>query len=156
VARDHLNELAPHMAPSQIAEAQSLAQRCIESRYERYEDCPRTHDKVASPASRNPSQTRVSLKVSGATFLAPVEINGKMTLDFFIDSGASDVSVPGDVFSTLKRSGTVKDSDIVGQRTYVLADGSKTQAITFNIKSLRVGDVTIGSVAASVVPPHGS
>src|SRR5260370_27308288 len=112
VARDRLNELAPHMAPSQIAEAQSLAQQCIASRYE---DCPPTHHKVASPTSRNPSQTRVPLKMSGGTFLAPVEINGKMTLDFFIDSGASDVSVPSDVFSTLKRTGTVKESDIVCQ-----------------------------------------
>ncbi len=153
VAKKDQNKLAPHMAPSQIAEAQSLARQCVESRYE---DCPPTHDKVASSARRSPSQTRVPLKMSGGTFLAPVKINGTMTLDFIIDSGASDVSVPADVFSTLNRTGTVKESDIVGQRTYVLADGSKTQGITFVIRSLGVGDVTIENVTASVAPPQGN
>jgi TPR repeat protein len=123
-ARRRLAELAPHMAPSQVAEAQSLAQRCKQSNYEA---CPAAHDKVASSTNRNPSQAGVPLKMSGGMFAVPVEINGIMTLDFFIDSGASDVSVPRDVFSTLKRTGTVKESDVVGQRTYILADGSKTQ-----------------------------
>jgi hypothetical protein len=85
------------MAPSQIAEAESLAQQCIDSNYE---TCPATNAKVVSSTNLNISQARVPLKVSGGTFVAPVEINGIMTLDFFIDSGASDVSVPTDVFST--------------------------------------------------------
>jgi hypothetical protein len=40
-------------------------------------------------------------------------------------AGATDVSVPADVFLTLKRTGTIKDSDVIGEQTYVLADGSK-------------------------------
>ena len=79
-----------------------------------------------------------------------------MTLDFAIDSGASDVSVPTDVFSTLKRTGTITDHDVIGQRTYVLADGSKSQSATFTIRSLKIGSVVIENVRANVAPTQGS
>jgi clan AA aspartic protease (TIGR02281 family) len=92
----------------------------------------------------------------GGTFLVPVEINGRITLEFTLDSGASDVSLPSDVFTTLKRTGAVKESDVVGQRTYVLADGSETQSDTFTIRSLKVGDIIIENVTASVGPSQGS
>ena len=154
-------ELEPHMAPSQIAEAQDLAQQCIESRYE---NCPANRQRTAtlpSPKLSQPgqksSQVTVPLKVSGGgTFSLPVEINGRITLDFTLDSGASDVTLPSDVFTTLKRTGTVKETDVVGQRTYVLADGSKTQSDTFTIRSLKVGDIIIENVTASVAPSQGA
>jgi clan AA aspartic protease (TIGR02281 family) len=161
-AKKHLSkELEPHMAPSQIAEAQDLARQCIESHYE---NCPATRQRAAalpSPKLSQPSpkssQVTVPLKVSsGGTFLVPVEINGRITLDFTLDSGASDVTLPNDVFTTLKRTGTVKETDIVGQRTYVLADGSKTQSATFTIRSLKVGDIIIENVTASVAPSQGA
>lgn len=152
VSRKMLDELVPHMAPSQIAEAESLAQRCIESRHE---ECPANREKLATLPSRKSSQVRVPLKMSCGTFLVPVEINGKIALDFILDSGASDVTIPNDVFTTLKRMGTVKEADIVGQQTYVLADGSKTQSTTFTIRSLKVGDIIIENVSASVAPSQG-
>ena len=55
------------------------------------------------------------MKKVGGTFVVPIEINGTMTLDFTIDSGAADVSVPLDVFSTLRRQGTIEDADITGR-----------------------------------------
>jgi uncharacterized protein (DUF2147 family) len=53
------------------------------------------------------SGTGAPLRVSGGTFVVPVEINGAITLNFTVDSGASDVVVPADVFSTLTRTGTI-------------------------------------------------
>jgi clan AA aspartic protease (TIGR02281 family) len=82
----------------------------------------------------------------------PVEINGSITLEFGVDSGAADVSIPQDVFSTLQRTGTIKDSDILGRKTYVLADGSKSQSVTFRIRSLKVGDTVVENVPGSVAP----
>jgi hypothetical protein len=37
-----------------------------------------------------PSKAAVPLKKSGGTFLVPVQINGAITLDFTVDSGAAD------------------------------------------------------------------
>ena len=107
--------------------------------------------------TQNPSpQTEVPLKKVGGTFVVPVEINGAITLDFTVDSGAADVSVPADVFSTLRRAGTINDSDIIGEQTYVLADGSKSESFTFTIRSLKVGGIIIENVRAGVAPQQGS
>ena len=43
----------------------------------------------------------VPLRSEGGTFVVPVLINDKITLDFTLDSGAADVSIPLDVFSRL-------------------------------------------------------
>ena len=52
-------------------------------------------------------------------------INDAITLDFIVDSGAADVTIPADVVLTLMRTKTLKETDFLGEQTYVLADGSK-------------------------------
>jgi predicted aspartyl protease len=79
-----------------------------------------------------------------------------MLLDFIIDSGASDVSIPADVVSTLWRTGTLSDADFTGSKTYVLADGSTIPSATFRIRSLRVGDRVLANVSGSIAPVKGS
>jgi predicted aspartyl protease len=96
------------------------------------------------------------LKKDSGIFVVPVQINGAITLNFTIDSGAADVTVPADVFSTLTRTGTIGDADITGEQTYVLADGSKTKSVTFTIRSLRVGDKVVENVRGSVTSAQGS
>jgi clan AA aspartic protease (TIGR02281 family) len=111
----------------------------------------------ASVQSPNPSSRMgVPLKQDGGIFVVPVEINGAITLEFGVDSGASDVSVPADVFSTLVRTGTIRDSDIIGERTYVLADGSRSRSVTFTIRSLKVGGKVVENVVGSVAPAQGT
>ena len=86
------------------------------------------------------------------TYAVPVAVNGAITLGFMIDTGASDVSVPMDVVSTLLRTGTVAASDFTGRSTYVLADGSKVPSLRFTLRQLRLGNHVISNVAASVAP----
>jgi clan AA aspartic protease (TIGR02281 family) len=109
-----------------------------------------------SPNQIIPFSRAVPLKKYGGAFVLPVRINDVITLDFALDSGATDVTVPADVFSTLRRTGTIKDNDINGDQTYVLADGSRTKSVTFTIRSLRVGDKLVENVRASVAPSQGS
>jgi len=111
----------------------------------------------SSAQSPNPSsRMAVPLKQDGGIFVVPVEINGAITLEFGVDSGAADVSVPLDVFSTLMRTHTIKDSYIIGEQTYVLADGSKSRSIMFTIRSLKVGDKVVENVKGSVAPSQGT
>ena len=123
---------------------------------------PFTDDELATilpktePTQDTAFRVEASLKKEGGTFVVPVQINGAITLDFTVDSGAADVSVPADVFSTLARTGTIKDSDIIGEQTYVLADGSKSQSVTFTIRSLKVGGKVVENVRGSVAPSRGS
>lgn len=92
----------------------------------------------------------VKLTDRGGTFLVPVVVNGRLNLDFVLDSGASEVQIPEDVFRTLYRTGTVSDADFLGTETYTLADGSKVPSARFMLHTLEVGGHTISNVAATV------
>jgi len=98
----------------------------------------------------------VRLQRRGGVLLVPVLINDKIPLDFIIDSGAADVSVPADVVLTLMRTGTLAEADFTGAQTYVLADGSKVPSQTFRIRSLKVGERVLTDVSGSVASVNGS
>jgi clan AA aspartic protease (TIGR02281 family) len=121
---------------------------------------PARTDDPSNPAhTEAPSDTtriEVPLKSVGGTFVVPVFINGAITLNFVVDSGAADVSVPADVVGTLTRAGTIAKTDFIGKQTYVLADGSTVPTNTFVIRSLKVGDILIENVRGSVSPAAGS
>jgi clan AA aspartic protease (TIGR02281 family) len=97
----------------------------------------------------------IPLKRDGGTFVVPVLINDRISLDFMIDSGAADVCIPADVFSTLIRAGTVTQADLIGKQVYEMADGSQRTSQRFRIRSLRVGTLELRDVTGSVTPPVG-
>jgi predicted aspartyl protease len=101
------------------------------------------------------TDNEVRLEKQGGTYALPVQINRAITLKFILDSGASDVLIPADVFLTLLRTGTVSESDFLGSQTYSLADGSKLKGTRFIIRELRVGNQVATDVVASVGPVSG-
>ena len=48
---------------------------------------------------------RVTMIESGGVYHVPVLINDILKLDFIVDSGAADVTIPADVVLTLVRTG---------------------------------------------------
>jgi predicted aspartyl protease len=82
-------------------------------------------------------------------------INGLLPLDFIVDSGAADVTMPTDVVSTLLRSGTLTNRDFIGHVTRVLADGTEVSSTTFRIKSIKIGDTIAYDVVGSISSPKG-
>jgi predicted aspartyl protease len=100
--------------------------------------------------------TEVPLVRKGGTLKVPVLINGVIQVDFTVDSGAADVSIPADVVLVMMRTGTLRDSDFLGTQIYHLADGSTVPSQTFRIRSLKVGDQLIESVIGSVAKVEGS
>jgi hypothetical protein len=98
---------------------------------------------------------RIPLYLEGGTFTVPVLINNKLMLDFVLDSGAADVSIPADVVMTLMRTGTISDADFLGKQTYRLADGRTVPSETFRIKSLTIADRIIENLTGSVAPVEG-
>ena len=101
--------------------------------------------------------SEVPLTRNGAgALLVPVTINNALRLNFTIDSGATDVTIPADVVSTLIRTVTLREDDFLGERTYRLADGSTVPSQTFRIRVLKVGDREIENVMGSVADVKGS
>jgi len=86
----------------------------------------------------------------------PVLINNAITLNFVIDSGADDVSIPADVVLTLFRTGTLRESDFIGSVTYRLADGSTVPSKTFRFNSLTVGTKKLEGVISSRLAALGT
>ena len=116
----------------------------------------------AAQATSAPTDTKrsdadeVTLVQAGGVFEIPVRINGAITLNFILDSGASDVQIPLDVFSTLVRANTIQKSDLIGESTYVLADGTKKKALKFLIRELKIGNQILHNVSGGVGPANGS
>jgi len=100
------------------------------------------------------TDSRIPLENLGGTMVAPVVINNAIKLNFFVDSGASEVSIPADVFSTLLRTNTLTQTDITGFRNYKNADGEVFRSNTFVIRSLKLGDVEVLNVPAKVAPTN--
>jgi predicted aspartyl protease len=136
------------MTDAQIDLAQTMTKRCVESNHQQ---CGEPKDGQFSV-----SETSVPMRIEGGTYVVPVLINGAITLDFVVDSGAADVTIPADVVLTLMRTKTIEETDFLGEQTYVLADGSRVPSQTFVIRSLKVGNKVLENVHGSVASVHGS
>jgi len=117
---------------------------------------PATQRAPTPPPSQANAGTSVRLISAAGTFKVPVRINGVLELQFTVDSGAADVTIPADVVSTLVRTGTISEGDFLGEQTYRLADGSTIRSRTFRLRQLQVGDRTITNVLGSVAGVDGS
>lgn len=107
-------------------------------------------------AASHASAETYQLKRKGGVLIVPVQVNSAITLDFMIDSGASDVVIPLDVFSTLSRTGTITSKDMLDSQTYELADGSHQEARRFRIRSLKIGNLELHDVVGSIAPTGGT
>lgn len=170
---DHANAItgqsaiAPLMKSSEIAEARQMARRCRQFGYKTCSAAEISYAATAKPVegdssslgilrSQTYSTRSVQMHVENGIYVVSVRINDAITLPAVVDSGATDVSIPADVVLTLMRTGTIRRSDFLGSKTYVLADGSQVPSETFRIRSLRVGNIGLENVTGSVADVNGS
>jgi len=107
---------------------------------------------AAAPATTTSGTLDVTMKRKDGNLWVPAQINKVVTIDFVIDSGASDITLPKDVYQTLIRSGTLTKADYIGTAQFGIADGSEVKGIKFKLASLQVGDQVLTDVVASVMP----
>ncbi len=107
------------------------------------------------PAGGTP--TEIPLKNAGSgVYKLPVTVNGVITLNFILDTGASEVNIPADLAVTLWRAGTITENDFLPGKAYTLADGSKVNSSRLNIRELDIGGIKINQVPASISSINGS
>ena len=171
-----LPQITRNITPTQIALGRKLAEQCKKTNYKRCGEPEGSQPKpvrttkevnqtvssatpLPTPREGNqtsPSATSVPMQSEGGIYVVPVLINNAITLDFVVDSGAADVSIPADVVLTLMRTGTLKAADFQGEQKYTLADGSTVPSQTFRIRSLKVGNKVLENVNGSVASVNGS
>src|SRR4029079_13184348 len=92
----------------------------------------------------------VSMEPHDGAFVIPVVLNDVMTAKFIVDSGSADVSIPEEVASSLMKSGTMTGADLIGSKTYMLADGSLVPSKIYRLASLRIGEMVMSNVTVRV------
>jgi aspartyl protease family protein len=110
----------------------------------------------AAKAAKDSALARTTARFHrmGGVFVLPATINGNAKAYFIVDSGAANVQIPEEVAEELKRNGVLSEADFLGQRRFLLADGSGLQQRVLRLRSLQIGDRTMENVLAAVGAPR--
>lgn len=93
---------------------------------------------------------KIKLIKKNGVYKIPVRINESISLDFIFDSGASDVTISNDIFTTLIKQGKIDKSDILGYEYYQIADGSTVKQLSILLRKLQIGEIVVTNIKASV------
>ena len=95
-------------------------------------------------------------KGTSALCVRPARINDTITLPFLLDTGADNLAIPADVARTLiLRAGALRNSDLMGHRSYQIANGSEEVSPLVALREVRVGKHVVRNVTAGITPPNG-
>ncbi len=112
-----------------------------------YASPPPAHQQVASQGV--PSGEAALVKEM-STYRVEATLNGTTPVMFVLDSGASDVSIPRSLVLKLEREGSLSLLDVLGDRTYVMADGRERKEAVVLLRSITVGGRTAANVECSI------
>ena len=88
-------------------------------------------------------------KANGVTEVQ-CSING-LPLHFVFDTGASDVTMSMVEATFMLKNKYLTPLDVVGKQNYLTADGNVSEGTVINLKSVKIGDLELTNVRASVV-----
>ena len=97
----------------------------------------------------------IPLEKHGDVYTLPVLVNGSITVNFILDTGASEVVIPSNYVTTLLRAGTITQNDFLPGKSYRLGNGSVMRSSRFKIKELNIRGYRIFDVPACVSPVTG-
>lgn len=78
------------------------------------------------------------------------DING-LPLHFIFDTGCSDVSISQVEANFMMKNDYLSSADVVGQASFKDANGNVSVGTLLNLKKVRIGDIELNNVRASVV-----
>ena len=102
------------------------------------------------------STKEIHLEKSRGVYELPVRVNGVLTLDFVLDTGAAEVNIPANIAAQLLRSGSISQEDFLPGRIYQLADGTLVRSSRVILRELDLGGVKVSRVPASIGPAAGT
>ena len=72
-------------------------------------------------------------------------------MHFVFDTGASDVTMSMVEATFMLKNKYLTPLDVVGKQNYLTADGNVSEGTVINLKSVKIGDLELTNVRASVV-----
>lgn len=99
--------------------------------------------------------TEIPLVRASGVFMVSARLNGVLDLQFVLDSGATEVTIPAEVARQLIRSGTATRDDVLPSANYLLADGRTVEHPRINIRVVEVAGIRVHNVPASIGQDSG-
>jgi len=94
--------------------------------------------------------TELPFTIEGGVCQVKCVING-LPLYFVFDTGCADVTISSVEANFMLKSGYLNETDFMGKQNYVTATGEIHEGTIINLREVRVGDVVLRDVKASVV-----
>ena len=100
---------------------------------------------------RSQGKTIIKMEKKNGVYSVPVELNGTK-MYFIFDTGASIISISETEAAFLIKQGTLTKEDVIGKANFSNANGDITEGTIINLKIVKIGNVTLKNIKASVVP----
>lgn len=94
--------------------------------------------------------TKIPIRRNGNINIISVDIGGKR-FDYMIDTGASFLTISGEIERHLKDIGVIRTSDYKGETEVILADGSKKKYTRIVIPKIKIGELNIENIDAIII-----
>lgn len=129
----------------------SIAQAKTE--YQKFDSDPFSDNNYFPSKASIPNSSKteeiISLKNSNGVYFINIEI-GNQSLNFVLDSGASDVALSLQVERDLIRDGEITREDYLEPALYKLADGRIVSCRRVKLKEMKIGEIIVKNVTASI------
>ena len=107
-------------------------------------------DQLLAGDEESNAVTELPFTMEGGVYQVKCVING-LPLYFVFDTGAADVTISSVEADFMLKNGYLTDADFMGKQNYVTATGEIHEGTVINLREVRVGDVVLNDVKASVV-----
>ncbi len=94
-------------------------------------------------------QVSITMQREGDLYVVPCKVNG-LPLKFIFDTGASDVHLSYSEYIFMLKNGYIKENDIIGKESFVIANGDITDAIVVTLREVEIAGIKLHNVTASV------
>ena len=99
---------------------------------------------------KSKGKTVIKMEKRNGVYYVPVELNGTK-MDFIFDTGAGIISISETEATFLMKQGTLTKDDIKGTSKFRDANGDISEGTIINLKTVKVGDITLKNIEASIV-----
>ena len=97
-----------------------------------------------------PGYIYIDLTKSSGVYYLPVKLNGEISKNFILDSGAGDLLVSRKLGNALKNKGLISSKDFIQHKNYRDASGGINKLEVYNLRSVQVGDVIVRNVHCAI------
>jgi clan AA aspartic protease (TIGR02281 family) len=133
------------------AHGNASAQKALE-RLASNASAPAAAPKTGPQTTTTVSTFSVPLRPVAGILAVPAVMNGTVSANFVVDSGASHVVIPENLVQALRAGGKLSDADFISESSVKIADGTVVKSKVFVLRQLAVGNRVLENVPAMTAP----